>query len=188
MTISRVRLDALTDGVFAVVMTLLVIDIKLPETAHAATPREALELLAAIDLQFLVYALSFAVIAVRWMSLARAETSGETVTPGYTRLALLHLFLISCIPFSTSFVGRFGNLAPPVMLYAANLLLAAAAAIPLLPKTHSTGASEPAASRNLGAVILLSLLVMIASPFLQAQALWLYVLTAVPVQRWRRKQ
>lgn len=183
MAISRLRLDALTDGVFAVVMTLLVIDIKLPESAHATTPREALELLADIDLQFLVYALSFAVIAVRWTSLARADSAEEAVTPRYARLALVHLFLISCIPFTTSFVGRFGNLAPPVMLYAANLLLAAAAAIPLLRKPAATDA----ATLNLGVVILLSLLVMIVSPFFNAHALWLYVLTAVPMQRWLSK-
>ena len=43
----------------------------------------------------------------------------------YARWTLVHLFLVTCIPFSTMVVGRYGNLAPAVCLYAANMLLAA---------------------------------------------------------------
>ncbi len=46
MTIPKSRLDALTDGVFAVAMTLLVIDLRLPESFHAAD--SAAELLACL--------------------------------------------------------------------------------------------------------------------------------------------
>ena len=52
--IEKTRLDALTDGVFAVAITLLVIDLKLPEHFHPANAAEFLRGLAELETQFLV--------------------------------------------------------------------------------------------------------------------------------------
>jgi uncharacterized membrane protein len=123
--IPRHRLDALTDGVFAVAMTLLVIDIKLPEGVHPHSAAELIDALARLDRQLFAYALSFIVLGMRWLGLARGADPGKTASMAYARWTLLHLFLVTCIPFSTMVVGRYGNLPPAVCLYAVNMLLAA---------------------------------------------------------------
>src|SRR5437764_12123847 len=114
--IERVRLDALTDGVFAVAMTLLVIDLKLPENFRPANTAEFLHGLAELQTQFLVYIISFIVLGLRWMSLAKLSRLHETVEDRYVEWSLLHLLLITLIPFSTMVTGRYGALAPAIWL------------------------------------------------------------------------
>ena len=116
---------------FGVAMTLLVIDIRLPE---AFDPKSGAELLNAIgDLQskFLVYLITFFVVGLRWLGNSKLAAGQETVTGQFARWTLLHLFLITCMPFSTMLIGRYDNLAPAVWIYSANMALAALVAIRL---------------------------------------------------------
>src|SRR5205085_507380 len=96
--IEKVRLDGLTDGVFAVAMTLMVIDLKLPENFRPATAAEFLHGLAELQTQFLVYIISFIVLGLRWMSLAKLSRLHETVEDRYVEWSLAHLFLITSHP------------------------------------------------------------------------------------------
>ena len=89
--IDKARLDALTDGVFAVAMTLLVLDLKFPEPFHPTSAEEFLQGLAGLQSQFLVYAVSFLVLGLRWMSLAKLSRLHDTVEDGYVEWALAHL-------------------------------------------------------------------------------------------------
>src|SRR3954471_14948645 len=114
--IEKLRLDALTDGVFAVAMTLLVIDLKLPEHFHPKTVEEFLHGLAELHTQFLVYVISFMVLGLRWMSLAKLSRQHETVEDRYVQWSLAHLLLVTCVPFVTMVVGRYGALAPAIWL------------------------------------------------------------------------
>ena len=86
--IEKMRLDALTDGVFAVAMTLLVIDLKLPENFRPASAEELLHGLAELQTQFLVYVISFIVLGLRWMSLAKLSRLHETVEDRYVHWSL----------------------------------------------------------------------------------------------------
>src|SRR5947209_19285421 len=97
--IEKVRLDALTDGIFAVAMTLLVIDLKFPEQFHPASIEDFLRGLAELQTQFLVYVISFLVLGLRWMSLAKLSRLHETVADRYVEWALAHLLLITMVPF-----------------------------------------------------------------------------------------
>ena len=179
--IAKARLDALTDGVFAVAMTLLVIDLKLPEAAHPQTPSQLLDLLTALDRQMFAYVLSFVVLGLRWLSLARKVDPGEMVPVQYAGWTLIHLFFITCIPFSTMIVGRHGNLYPAVWLYAGNILAAAVAALRLNWTVGSqTASAERAWSVDLVVLVAVSVAIIGLSPYLQAKALWLYALTAIP--------
>ena len=63
--IPKSRLDALTDGVFAVAMTLLVIDLRLPENFQPQNSSELLQRIAELGSQMFVYAVSFYVLALR---------------------------------------------------------------------------------------------------------------------------
>jgi uncharacterized membrane protein len=117
------RLDALTDGLFAITMTLLVIEIKLPENFH---PKDAQELTHAI-LELLrsgiAFFISFFVLGIRWLGIARLMHGLEHVSRSFARWSLLHLFLTACIPFSTMLVGRYTEFPISIWIYAANMSL-----------------------------------------------------------------
>jgi TMEM175 potassium channel family protein len=187
--IPKLRLDALTDGVFAVAMTLLVIDLKLPESFRPADPHDFLHGLAELQTQFVVYVVSFLVLGVRWMSLARASGPEETVNDRYVRWALAHLFLITCIPFSTMVVGRFAAFAPAIWLYAANTMLSALVALRIATLAMPHHDAPEAVDRRAGLYVLIALsLASVAVSFVQPRyALLVYILNAfAPTLRlWR---
>jgi uncharacterized membrane protein len=176
--IEKSRLDALTDGVFAVAMTLLVLDLKLPEHFHPTSATELLTGLAGLQTQFLVYVVSFLVLGLRWMSLAKLSQLHDTVTDGYVEWALAHLLLITLVPFSTVVVSRYGEFAPAIWLYAGNTVLAALIAMRLAALAAPHVGAEDAFERRIGllVVIILSLLVMAVSVVQPKHAMWIYLL------------
>jgi uncharacterized membrane protein len=187
--IAKLRLDALTDGVFAVAMTLLVIDLKLPESFRPANLHEFLHGLAELQTQFIVYVVSFLVLGLRWMSLARSSGPEESVNDRHVRWALAHLFLITCIPFSTMVVGRYAALAPAIWLYAANTILSALVALRLVTLAAPDRDAIEAIDRRVGLFVLIavSLLAIAVSFFQPRYALLVYILNAfAPTLRlWR---
>jgi uncharacterized membrane protein len=187
--IHKARLDALTDGVFAVAMTLLVIDLKMPESFHPANNAELLRGIGHLGAQMVAYVISFFVLGIRWTSVTRVLDEEVTPDRPFVLLSILHLFLISCMPFSTMVIGRHPELPAAVWLYGANTAAAAIAMIALVNRT------EPHARALFRNEIFLSmawLLVVVAlsvgvSFFAAGNAMWLYTLTALPailLRRW----
>jgi uncharacterized membrane protein len=127
--IPKSRLDALTDGVFAVAMTLLVIDLRLPEGFRPADASELLYRLAGLGNQAIVYVISFYVLSLRWTGLARISPRSEMVSDQYTKWALMHLLPVTLVPFATTVVARYVSLAPAIWLYAMNTIFFALVAI-----------------------------------------------------------
>lgn len=189
--IPRTRLDALTDGVFAVAMTLLVIDLKLPERFNPTSAAEVVHGLAELQTQFFVYVLSFLVLGIRWMSLARIGGQREHVGKAFGWWALAHLFLITCIPFSTMVVGRYGQFAPAQWLYAANTLLGALAALRMVTLARAHASAEDLFEWRIGllVVVVMSLLAVAISFVDPRHALWAYLLNLIApaLRRHRRK-
>jgi uncharacterized membrane protein len=137
----KARLDALHYGIFSVAMTLLVLDVRLPEDFH---PRAAAELTAAIGNlwpKFLPYLLSFTVLGLRWLASIEIRSRAEYDNRAYVNLWLFYLLLITCVPFSTIVVGRYGSLAPAVWLDAGHLLLIALVSMRMMALTPNL---EPA--------------------------------------------
>ncbi|MBS0362678.1 MAG: DUF1211 domain-containing protein [Proteobacteria bacterium] len=117
----RQRVEALTDGIFGVAMTLLVLEIRLPDGANPRTDQDLLAALGAVLPRLLPYALSFVVLGIRWREMV-AERPGEAqVGKAYVNWTLANLLMVTFVPFSTLVLGRYGNLAPAVWLYAGNL-------------------------------------------------------------------
>ncbi|WHZ12745.1 MAG: hypothetical protein OJF60_003186 [Burkholderiaceae bacterium] len=120
--IPRARMEALTDGVYAVAITLLVLDLRLPELpAHAASQDVAQALLALVP-KISVWLLSFWVVALFWMSgarLTRLAAEGAMPSP---RIELSQLALVGLMPFSTSMMAQYGDLAVAAAVYSAHLL------------------------------------------------------------------
>jgi uncharacterized membrane protein len=118
----RHRLDALADGIYGVAMTLLVLEIRIPDGADFKTDGQLMALFVSLTPKFWPYALSFAVLAGRWRALVFGRTSHAPVGREYVTWSLVHLFLVTLMPFSTLVIGRFGSLAPSIWLYTANLV------------------------------------------------------------------
>ena len=119
------RLDALHDGIFSVAMTLLVLDVRLPEDFHPADGGELVRGLAKLWPKFLPYLLSFTVLGLRWIANIQTRSRAEYFNREYVNWWLVYLLLITFVPFSTIVVGRYAALAPAIWLYAGHTLLIA---------------------------------------------------------------
>lgn len=129
-TFPKSRIDALTDGIFAFAMTLLVLDIRLPSELHIRDSAELIARLWDLSPASVAYVISFFVLAAQWranIELRRVEEVSQDVL-GWT---FVYLFFITSVPFSSSVVGRYGDLPPAIWLYAVNLILVAALSLRL---------------------------------------------------------
>ena len=106
------RVSLFSDGVFAVLITVLVLELKAPESAGFA----ALLPLWPIALS---YAISYLFIAIVWVNHHHLFSYAREATPRLMWWNFAHLFAISLIPFTTQWIAQ-SRLAPaPVALYAA---------------------------------------------------------------------
>jgi uncharacterized membrane protein len=185
---SKTRLDALSDGIFAVAMTLLILDVRLPDDFHPADGNALLKGLLNLWPKVLPYVLSFGVLGLRWLSNIQVRSRGDFVGREYVNWWLLYLLLITCIPLSTIVVGRFASLPPAVWLYAGNTLLIAAVSYRLIKITPELEPGGHLQDRQLSLRLLaLSSCLAIALSFIEPRwALWGFALNfAVPLMRKR---
>src|SRR6266567_145089 len=188
--IAKARLDALTDGIFAVAMTLLVIDLRFPQDFR---PGSSQELIGAIrDVlwgPFVAYAISFLVIGLRWRTISRLGGTRAHVGKTFVRWSFVHLFFITCMPFSTMVVGRHVDFAPAVWLYAANTILAAGAAWWLVRASEAEDDTGQASEAKVALPALIGIAVLSASVGLfsprLAMGTYALVLLVPALTRWR---
>jgi uncharacterized membrane protein len=120
-TFTKGRLEAFTDGVLAIIITIMVLEMKVP---HGAERFADLTPLLPV---FLSYALSFVYIGIYWNNHHHMLQATHRVTGGILWANLLLLFCLSLIPFATAWMGE-NHFAPaPMALYGAVLLLSAIA-------------------------------------------------------------
>ena len=180
----KARLDALSDSIFGVSMTLLVLDVRLPD---AFQPRDAPELLHGLrDLlpKFLPYLLSFVVLGLRWLSNIHLRSREESCSRKYAEWWLAYHLLITCVPFTTIVVGRFVAFAPAIWLYAGNTILISAVSFRLLALTPSFERADHLRERqiSLGLLIISSVIAIGWSFVSPKDALWALALNfAAPV-------
>jgi uncharacterized membrane protein len=171
---SRARLDTLSDGIFGVAMTLLILDVRLPEDFHPHDGGELVQGLIALWPKFLPYALSFGVLGLRWLSNIEVRSRAEYVNREYVYWWLFYHFLITCVPFTTIVVGRFAHFAPAIWLYAGHTLLIAAVGLRLILITPHLEQGDHLRHRQRSTVLLIvSSLAAIALSFVNSRvALW----------------
>ncbi|HYH71171.1 MAG TPA: TMEM175 family protein [Methyloceanibacter sp.] len=126
--IPRGRLEALTDGVFAFAMTLLVVNIELPEGFDPKSNEAFLAALADLSDTFVAYLITFFVLVSFWFGRAKADGEPETASPAYAWATLLHLLAVTFLPFSMLTVGRY-DVPAAAWIYGANMLLLAVTAL-----------------------------------------------------------
>jgi TMEM175 potassium channel family protein len=116
------RLEALADGIFAVALTLLVLDIKLPETVTYQSNDELWRRLLDLERHFAIYVISFVVIGMYWISHHIQFHFIRYTDRKLIWINLFYLLLISFVPFATDLVGDHEDLVLPVEIYGLTLL------------------------------------------------------------------
>ncbi|MBK7643666.1 MAG: DUF1211 domain-containing protein [Planctomycetes bacterium] len=133
----KTRLEAFSDGVLAIVITIMVLELKVPHDA-------SLEGLTPLLPVFLSYVLSFVYVGIYWNNHHHMLHASSKVTGGVLWANLHLLFWLSLFPFATGWMGENHFAALPTALYG-GVLLAAAVAYYILQQTiiASQGPSSP---------------------------------------------
>ncbi|MFL6230471.1 MAG: TMEM175 family protein [Pyrinomonadaceae bacterium] len=114
------RLEAFSDGVIAILITIMVLELRPP---HEATLASMLPLLPV----FLSYLLSFVYLGIYWNNHHHMLQAAEHVDGGVLWANLHLLFWLSLVPFTTAWMGENHFAAVPVAIYGAVLALAGTA-------------------------------------------------------------
>lgn len=116
------RLAALSDGLFAVAMTLLVLDLKVPAAEAIHNDRALLTALVTLAPRLLIYLMSFLTLGIFWVG---QQTQLNQFARGDRYLTWIHLaflFAVTLMPFSTSLMAELIELRTALVLYWLNIL------------------------------------------------------------------
>ena len=115
---TKTRIEAFSDGVIAIIITIMVLELKIP---HGSTLADLFELWPV----FISYVLSFAFVGIYWANHHHLLHTVRQINSRLIWANLTLLFFLSIIPFTTGWMGEnhFENI--PVAVYALNLLLCA---------------------------------------------------------------
>ncbi|RZK34820.1 MAG: DUF1211 domain-containing protein, partial [Hymenobacter sp.] len=115
------RLILFTDAVFAIAITLLVIEIKVPELHHA-TEEAAMEGLQRLIPKFIGFFISFFVIAIYWVAHHRIFRFVHRLDNRLIWINLFFLLGIVLMPFTTAYQSEYSLLRTPWILYSLNII------------------------------------------------------------------
>jgi uncharacterized membrane protein len=117
------RLAALSDGIFAFAMTLLVLDLHLPTAAQVHGEGELLRALAALGPQWITYGMSFLTLGIFW---AGQQTQLNHLAEGTRDLTWIHLgflFAVTLLPLSTRLLTEFFDYRTALGIYWLNIFV-----------------------------------------------------------------
>jgi uncharacterized membrane protein len=117
------RLAALSDGVFAVAMTLLVLDLHTPASTAIHTDADLIHALIALAPQLGVYMMSFLTLGIFWVGQQTQLNHFTGTDRDLSWVHLLFLFVVSLMPFSTSLMAAFISYRAALVIYWFNILL-----------------------------------------------------------------
>ena len=116
----KARLEAFSDGVFAIIITIMVLDLKIPSGS-------GLDSILPVFPVFLNYALSFVYVGIYWNNHHHVLHAVERINGGVLWANLHLLFWLSLFPFVTGWMGENYTAAFPTALYGSVLFMAALA-------------------------------------------------------------
>jgi uncharacterized membrane protein len=198
------RLLAFSDSVFAVSITLLVVDLSI---RGGLTRSGASHALSKLFPQILIAALSFAIVGTFWLAHHRAFAQVKRWDGALLRLNLLSLAPIVFIPFATQLEGEYGAFKPGVIIYSCTVALAgilftvvwlyAATAHNLISEkvSHQRVVNYALRTGSVAVVFGISAIVAALGSLKIAQYLWLVVIVPLALLRlpmiqsgWRRRR
>lgn len=115
---NKQRLEAFSDGIFAIAITLLILNITIPNVDYD----DLMVALAALLPKILSYVMSFLLIGLYWIRHHFYLDKVEKIDATFALINILLLLLVSFIPFFTSLLGIYPSKQLPLILYGFSLL------------------------------------------------------------------
>ena len=119
------RIEAFSDGVIAIIITLMIFDLKVPSLPTDADSWTILQALVPVIPKFISFAMSFVVVAIFWVNHHNFFYSLKLSNSALLWSNNLLLFWLSVIPFPTSLLGSYPLEALPIMFYGFTMCMAA---------------------------------------------------------------
>jgi uncharacterized membrane protein len=141
------RTLALSDGIFAIAMTLLAFQIQPPDL-HGSQIHHLASALGALGSSYFVYVLSFAVIGSLWLAHHRIFRHVRRADEALMSLNVLFLMAIAAMPFPSAVMGRYGSERTAVVLYASSMIVAGSLLGALLLVARRRGLLTPGTSHE----------------------------------------
>jgi uncharacterized membrane protein len=117
------RLAALSDGIFGVAMTLLLIELHVPARELIQSEHDLLHAFAALGPQLLVYLMSFMTLGIFWVGQQTELNHLERSDRNLTWINLGFLFFVTIVPFSTRLLAEFTTFRSALVAYWFNIFL-----------------------------------------------------------------
>jgi uncharacterized membrane protein len=143
MEMSKSRMEAFSDGVIAVIITIMVLEMKSPHGTDLAALRPIVPV-------FLSYVLSFVYVGIYWNNHHHLLHAAQHVEGGVMWANLHLLFWLSLIPFATAWLGENHLESLPVALYGVVLLLAAIAYVLLTKRLVAQHGTDSTLAASIG--------------------------------------
>lgn len=119
---SAERLAALSDGIFAVAMTLLVLDLHTPVAEAIHSESDLLHAIAHLSPRLLMYIMSFLTLGIFWVGQQTQLNHLERSDRNLSWIHLAFLLAVTLMPFSTTLLAEFSERRTALLLYWANIL------------------------------------------------------------------
>lgn len=117
------RILALTDGIFAIAMTILVLNLQLPESASACPASDLLTIILGQGQRFFNYFLSFVLLAIFWIIHHQMFHHIKRTNRVHLWINICILMFIALVPFSASMFGLYHNEAVDEAFFGANIFI-----------------------------------------------------------------
>ena len=192
--LSKHRIEALTDGIYAVAMTLLVIELKLPAHELVHSDQDLANALVNLIPKFTAWVISFLVLSLFWLGHQRMFQNLRHVDGKLVALNMMQLGFASLMPFSSALSGEFGARWISQIGYSINMSLLSISAILVARYIHkhpelsihamSEGAYQ-AASFRIGGLIFISIVAVIISYHIPAagNGAFMLMMVIMPISR-----
>jgi uncharacterized membrane protein len=117
------RVAALSDGIFAVAMTLLVLDLRVPITEGIRSERDLWRAILVLAPQMVMYLMSFLTLGIFWVGQQTQLNHLAHSDRNLTWIHLTFLFAVTLMPYSTHLLAEFAVYRTALLLYWANIAL-----------------------------------------------------------------
>lgn len=117
------RIEALSDGVFAIAMTLLVLDLKVPVANALQSEKELLKELLALGPKIATYFVGFMTMGIFWVGQSAQLTYIEKTDRRLTWLSVFFLAFVSLLPFTTAYLSEHLQSKVAIGLYWVNIFM-----------------------------------------------------------------
>ena len=128
-----------TDGLFAIAMTLLVVDLAVPTLSDAGSVHELADKLNDDSAKFISFFISFAVIGRYWFAHHTYFSALARIDRGLIGLNLVYLAFIAFLPFPTALLGEYFENPLSIAIYAVNVALVSGMEVVLFSYAYNHG-------------------------------------------------